>query len=79
MTSADFALLRSDRAVVGTKQHRTSDGVGEIYYVILADGFMLDCGHDFRAAARAAALAMIVNNAPDNQRTSLDRWNKAAP
>ena len=70
-----MALLRSDKAIVGQRQHRTDGGVGEIHYVILADGYMLDCGHDFHSAARAAALATIINSAPDELRKNLDRWN----
>lgn len=72
-----MALLRSDRAIIGSRQHRTSEGVGEITYVILADGYMLDCGHDFHSQARAVALATIINAAPDDMRRNLDKWNTA--
>lgn len=77
MMSNAMTLLRSDKAIVGTKQHRTDVGVGEIAYVILSDGFMLDCGHDFNSPARAIALATIINAAPDNLRQALDKWNTA--
>lgn len=54
MGEISMELLRSDKAIVGQRQHRTDSGVGEIQYVILADGFMIDCGHDFRSVQRAA-------------------------
>jgi len=78
MSNFEFALLRSDKAIVGQRQHRTDSGVGEIKYVILADGFMLDCGHDFRSEARAAALATIINAAPDHLRALLDKHLRPA-
>jgi hypothetical protein len=73
MRDIDFGLLRSDKAIVGQKQHRTDSGVGEIQFVILADGFMLDCGHDFRSQQRAAALATIINAAAPELRFLLDK------
>lgn len=51
--------LLPQRAINASRQHRTDCGVGEIQYVILADGFMLDCGHDFLSEQRAAALALL--------------------
>ena len=72
----DMTRLRSDNAIVGTKQHRTDAGVGDVQFVILADGFMIDCGHDFHSGARAAALATIINAAPPEQRQLLDMWNR---
>lgn len=74
--SLDWELMKSDRPIVAQKQHRTDDGVGEIQYVILADGFMLDCGHDFRSKQRAVALAKIIDAAPDELRAMLDKHTK---
>ena len=78
MSEINFALLRSDRAIVARQQHRTDTGVGEVQFVILADGFMIDCGHDFRSEQRAAALATIINNATGELRALLDMHSKDA-
>jgi|APMI01.1.fsa_nt_gi hypothetical protein len=76
MGEISMELLRSDKAIVGQRQHRTDSGVGEIQYVILADGFMIDCGHDFRSVQRAAALATIINAAPTELRQALDKHTR---
>lgn len=75
----NFEILRSDKAIVGQKQHRTDSGVGMVQYVILADGFMIDCGHDYRSEQRAAALATIINAAPDELRAVLDKHSRIGP
>lgn len=75
----NFEILRSDKAIVGQKQHRTDSGVGMVQYVILADGFMIDCGHDYRSEQRAAALATIINAAPDELRAVLDKHLRIGP
>lgn len=68
----DMSLLRSDRAIVGRSQHRTSDGVGDVHYVILADGYMLDCGSGYGSEDRAIILARIINAADADLRRQLD-------
>jgi len=78
MNEISFELLRSDKAIVGQRQHRTDSGVGTIQYVILADGFMIDCGHDYRSEQRAAALATIINAAPADLREALDKHERTS-
>lgn len=78
MSEISFELLRSDKAIVGQRQHRTDSGVGTIQYVILADGFMIDCGHDYRSEQRAAALATIINAAPADLREALDKHERTS-
>jgi hypothetical protein len=73
----DISAIRSDRALVATQEHRSSAGAGTVSYVVLADGFLLDCGHGFNSENRAIALATIINAAPHEMRLKLDLWNKA--
>lgn len=58
-----FEELRSPRALVAYRQHRADCGVGDIACVVLADGFILDCGHDGLSKYRAEELARVINAA----------------
>ena len=63
--NVDFETLRSDQAIVCHKEHRTVDGVDNIVYVLLADGWLLDCGTGRVGTARAEKLAGVINgNSP---------------
>jgi hypothetical protein len=53
--------LRSDKALVCHKEHRTGDGVGTVWSVLLSDGCLLDCGSGPKAQRRAEVLASIIN------------------
>ncbi len=57
--------ISSDRALVCFKEHRTGDGVGNVAYVLLSDGCLLDCGSGEVGRVRASRLAAIINtNSP---------------
>ena len=40
---ARMAELRSPRALVCHQQHRADCGVGLVLFVVLADGYLIDC------------------------------------
>lgn len=42
---ATFSELHSGCALVCHKDHRCEAGVGTVWSVLLADGFLIDCGH----------------------------------
>lgn len=56
-----FEELRSPRALVCKKQHRADCGVGTVWFVCLADGYLIDCGAEAYSEARANMLAAAVN------------------
>jgi hypothetical protein len=58
-----MADLNSDKALVCHSQHRCGDGVGTVWFVMLADGFLLDCNSERYSEARANTLAEIINAA----------------
>ena len=53
--------LRSDKALVCHKQHRADCGVGTVWFVLLSDGYLIDCGAEVYSEARANILADIIN------------------
>ena len=57
----NFEDLRSDKAIVCTKEHRADCGVGTVWFVLLSDGYLIDCGT--QGEARANVLAGIINSA----------------
>lgn len=61
MTNINFDELRSPRAIVCKRQHRADCGVGLVWYVCLADGWLLDCGAENGSEARAHILAEVIN------------------
>jgi hypothetical protein len=63
MTHNTFEDLRSPRALVCHKQHRADCGVGTVWFVLLADGYLIDCGAEAYSEARANTLASIINTA----------------
>jgi len=54
----DFKRLQSHEALVCRKEVHSSAGGATIYYVLLSDGFLVDCGHSEK---RAQVLADIIN------------------
>ena len=60
----DFKRLQSPEAIVCHKQHRADCGVGTVWFVLLADGYLIDCGAEPYSEARANILAEAVNENP---------------
>jgi len=58
-----MADLQSDRALVLHREHRCEQGRGTVWFVCLADGYLIDCGTDRVSEARARLLASIINDA----------------
>jgi hypothetical protein len=58
---ADTEELQSSRAIVATRQINGENGGGTVFCVVLADGFILECGSDYYAQRRAVLLAKIIN------------------
>jgi hypothetical protein len=79
VTDADLSALSSPRALTCRKQHRTGDGVGDVWFVLLADGYLIDCGAETISKARANILAEIINEAGPSRldRTPLWAWRRA--
>lgn len=68
---ATMEELSSPRALVCHRQHRADCGVGTVWFVLLADGYLIDCGATGLSEARANTLAAIIN-AADPERLSRD-------
>jgi hypothetical protein len=61
MTGIDFETLRGPKAIVAHRQIHGEQGGATVHCVVLADGFLLECGSDGYAERRAKLLAEIVN------------------
>jgi len=59
----DMDELRSARALVAHRQINGEAGGATIFCVVLADGFIVDCGSDGYSQKRAKLLAEAVNSA----------------
>lgn len=57
----DFDLIRSPTAIACHRQVHGEMGGATVHCVVLADGFIVDCGSDVYALGRARFLAMAVN------------------
>ena len=57
----NMETLRSPKAITGCRQVHSDCGGATIHCVILADGFIVECGSDGYAEARADLLAKAVN------------------
>ncbi len=53
--------LRSPKAIVGQRQIAGEGGGAVVFCVVLADGFILECGCDGYARERACLLAETIN------------------
>lgn len=60
---ADMELLRSDQAIPCHRQINGEAGGATVFCVVLADGFIIDCGSGGYAQKRAILLADAVNAA----------------
>lgn len=63
LTTSDFDALRSDKALPCHRQVNGEYGGATIHCVVLADGFILDCGSDGYAERRATLIADAINRA----------------
>jgi hypothetical protein len=64
MTILDrLALLKSDKAIAATRTIAGDYGGATVHCVVLADGFILECGCDGYSPERAALLAETINAA----------------
>lgn len=63
MSGIDFDTLRSDKAIPCHRQVNGECGGATVYCVVLADGFIVDCGSDGYAQKRSQLLANAINAA----------------
>ena len=63
MSAIDFELLKSDRAIPCHRQINGECGGATVFCVVLADGFIVDCGSDGYAQKRSLLIADAINNA----------------
>lgn len=62
MSAIDFELLKSDRAIPCHRQINGECGGATVFCVVLADGFIVDCGSDGYSQKRSHLLAEAINN-----------------
>jgi len=60
---SDLDVLRSPLALVAHRQINSDAGGATVFCVVLADGFIVDCGSDGYSKKRAELLAAAVNSA----------------
>jgi len=65
---ATYEELKSDKALVCRNARVTDLGPGFIYYVCLADGYLIECGCDPDAEKRAEKVARAINLLPVGER-----------
>lgn len=68
---ADRLPLKSRDAMPCFRETVNDQGAGRVWFVMLADGFLLDCGHGLYCEQRARTLASIIN-AAGTERLSQD-------
>jgi hypothetical protein len=74
----DFDKLRTAEAIVCHRQHRADCGVGTVWLVLLADGYLIDCGAEAYSEARANLMAALINAAPEKlSKDALRAWKPA--
>lgn len=61
MSNIDFEVLRGDKAIPCHRQIHGEAGGATVFCVVLADGFIVDCGSDGYAQKRSKLLADAVN------------------
>jgi hypothetical protein len=59
----DMDILRSPAAIVCHRQINSEFGGATVHCVVLADGFIVECGSDGYSEQRAVLLAAAVNAA----------------
>ncbi|API52836.1 hypothetical protein BMW22_15530 [Rhizobium leguminosarum] len=57
----EFDILRSPLALVAHRQIHSDAGGATVFCVVLADGFIVECGSDGYSEKRASLLAEAVN------------------
>lgn len=72
---ADLELLRSDKAIPCHRQIHGESGGATVFCVVLADGFIVDCGSDGYAQRRSTILADAINR-DDPSKFAFGRSNK---
>jgi hypothetical protein len=65
--ASDTELLRSPKAITCHRQAHSDCGGATIFCVVLADGFIVECGSDGYSERRAKLLAAVVNAAGPEQ------------
>lgn len=65
---ATYEELKSDKALVCRNARVTDMGPGFIWYVCLADGYLIECGCDPDAEKRAGLVAAAINALPVGER-----------
>lgn len=75
MGEIDFKTLSGPKALVCHRQINGEAGGAIVFCVVLADGFIVECGSDGYAQRRATLLADVINDGEP------ERFNfrKAAP
>ena len=58
-----MADLNSDRALVCKREHHSDAGGAIVWYVLLKDAHLLDCGYGGKAEQRAKDVAKAINAA----------------
>jgi hypothetical protein len=61
MVVASWEELRSDKALVCSREINSEKGCSVVSLVCLSDGFLIDCGSGRMGQRRAVALASIIN------------------
>ena len=64
---ADMETLRGPTAIVAHRQINGDNGGATIHCVVLADGFIVECGSDYYSERRAQLLAAAINTAGPEQ------------
>lgn len=66
-TYTEFGLLRSDQALPCHREINCEQGGATVYCVVLADGFIVDCGSGYYGKQRSELLAAAVNASNPSQ------------
>lgn len=78
MSYADrMKLLQSPKAIVATRHIHGEAGGATVYCVVLADGFLLECGSDGWSSKRAILLAETINAGDPKQFNFAANWKAA--
>ena len=83
MDDQNWEEIQSDRAIVAHRQINSDAGGATVFCVVLADGFILECGSDGYAQKRAELLASVINQSDpaafDFTRAARNPRNEKAP
>lgn len=59
---AEYDEIMSGRAIVARRQIHSDCGGATVFCVVLADGFIVECGSDGSSQRRAELLAKVINS-----------------